>query len=122
MSKTRHTDAIKLVKVDIGQFMMIADFYDRKCPCWGGKLTCPCPPFAETQNCKCEAVLPIGEEPKKGKTGNFKLYNINFDQVSKIIYRGYKCVGDDDLTCFCDEFMENGICKYKVFDKIDSTI
>jgi len=119
MSKKNYPDTLICAKVDIGHFKMIADFYERKCPCWSGEFICPCPPFAETKNCRCGAVLPIDEEPKKGETENFKLYRIDFVQLSEIIKKGYTCVGDDSVACLCDDFMEKGVCKFKVFDKID---
>ena len=102
-------------KVDIRWFKMLADFHDRKCPCWKEEYTCLCPPFAETADCRCEAVLPIAIEPKMGKTGDFELYYIDFKRVTGIIENGHKCVGDDGVTCLCDEFMVEGTCRYGVF-------
>jgi len=108
--------ALSEFKVDVGHFKMIVDFYDRKCPCWGGKHFCPCPPFVETKNCRCGAVHKM-DDPK-GQKPRFKPYKVNFNILSKIINNGYKCPEDKEKTCFCREFLESGNCKLNTFEKL----
>lgn len=107
-------------KVDVGWFKMLADFHDRKCPCWGDEYACPCPNFAETTECRCGAVLILDAEPRKDRTLNFELYNIDFERIADIIRKGHTCLGDDGVTCFCDEFMVEGQCKYDVFKRVNN--
>jgi len=105
-------------KVDVGWFKMLTDFHDRRCPCYNGEYACPCPPFAETTECRCGAVLPPGAEPRKDRTFNFKLYHIDFQKLSDTIEKNNTCIGDDGVTCFCDEFTAGGRCNYGVFKRV----
>lgn len=103
-------------KVDIGHFKMIVDYYERKCPCWGGKHSCPCPPFAETRNCRCGAVRAMND-PKAQKP-TFETYKIDFSTLAKVINNGHICPEEKEKTCFCGEFLESGKCKLNMFEKL----
>ena len=107
-------------RVDVGYFKMVVDFYDRKCPCWGGKYSCPCPPFVETKNCRCGSVRAL-EDPK-GQKPRFKIYKINLSILAEIINNGYKCPEEEERTCFCKEFLESGECRLNVFEKIGNAL
>lgn len=104
--------------MDIDYFKMITDYYDRKCPCWGGKYTCPCPPFVGTKKCKCGAVRAL-DDPK-GRKSKYKTYRIDFPALVEIVERGYRCPEDDEKVCLCGEFLESGNCRLGVFSKIES--
>ena len=110
------TPSLDEFKVDVDHFRMIAEYYDRKCPCWGGKHDCPCEPFTETKKCRCGAVHPL-DDPK-GQTGSFKTYRINFDSLSKIVKKGHLCPENQERRCFCSEFLKVGKCKLGIFEKL----
>ena len=101
-------------RVDVGYFKMVVDYYNRKCPCWGGKYFCPCPPFVETRECRCGAVRDM-DDPKAQKA-RYKNYTISFDLLTRIVNSGYVCP-EGDITCFCEDFLETGKCKLNVFEK-----
>ena len=102
-------------KVDVGHFKMIADFYNRKCPCWGGKHSCPCPPFVETKNCACGAVRAIDDA--RAQKPRFETYKVDFSILSEVINNGYECPDEKGKTCFCQEFLETGNCKLNMFER-----
>lgn len=105
-------------KVDVSYFKMIADFHDRKCPCWGGKFNCPCPSLAEAKLCRCGAVRTL-DDPKAQKP-SFRTHAIDFQKLLKIIQDGYKCPEDEGKICFCKEFLESGKCALNVFKQSDN--
>lgn len=98
----------------MGYFKMVVDYYNRKCPCWGGEYFCPCPPFVETQKCRCGAVRDTSDP--KAQKARYKTYTISFDLLTKIVNNGYVCP-EEDMTCFCEDFLETGKCKLNVFKK-----
>lgn len=103
-------------KVDVSYFRMIAEYYARKCPCWGGRYFCPCLPFVETKNCKCGAVRTLNDP--KGQKPAYKTYRINFDVLADVVNNGYKCPLDSEKSCFCKEFLESGKCALNIFEQI----
>jgi len=107
-------------RVDVGYLKTIVDFYDRKCPCWGGKYSCPCRPFLETKECRCGALRTMNDP--KGRKPAFKTYKINFSVLSEIISSGYSCPEEEERTCFCKEFLDSGRCRLKVLEKISNSL
>jgi len=103
-------------KVDIGYFKMIADYYERKCPCWGGKHLCPCPPFAETKKCSCGAIRVLNDP--KAQNPKFETYKVDFNTLAKVIANGHRCPEDAEKVCFCREFLDSGKCRLGMFEKI----
>lgn len=109
-------NALSKFKVDVGHFKMIIDYYDRKCPCWGGEHSCPCLPFVETKKCKCGAVRDL-DDPKAHKE-RFETYEIDFHVMSDVVNNDHKCPGEEGVTCFCEEFLESGVCRMHAFRKL----
>jgi len=103
------------LKVDLGYFKMIADLYGRKCPCWGGKYSCPCPPFLETEKCRCGAVRNLSDP--KGQKATFRTYKINLEALAEIADNGYRCPKNVERTCFCREFLESGKCEANILEE-----
>jgi hypothetical protein len=101
-------------RVDIGHFKMIVDYYDRRCPCWSGKYTCPCLPFAETKECRCGAVRATNDP--KAQNPKFSDFKIDFARLNEVIKNGRKCPKKDEV-CFCKQFLETGMCAFKIFEK-----
>jgi hypothetical protein len=100
-------------KIDKEYVRMITEYYERKCPCWGGKHTCPCPHFAQTQECKCGAILRATD--RRAQNPKYKPYTIDFSKLNNLL-KDYKCP-EDQQTCFCKEFLETGNCKARIFQK-----
>jgi len=102
------------LRIDRDYLRMIVDYYDRKCPCWRGTHACPCPPFAQTKNCKCGAIRKPSDP--KAQDGKYELHNVDFRKLV-VLVEDHKCPSDQQ-TCFCREFLQTGNCKAKVFQSI----